>query len=296
MELDHIVVEHACHQRAYVIGAARRLRQQVTEVPRLDRADGALVAQQHAQAAGPGDGGFVGVTRDSDDAAAARVHVGSAQAVGGAVLTGHRPHDVGTGDEDLGVRTHHDDVGQRGAVGGATGGGAQHQGQLGDPSGCPDRGREHPSDSVEGGYALPKPRSTGMPDADHRPVEAYRRLDGVDDPCAALAPHRPTLDGCVRGEGDHRVAFDGARSRHHTGGVRRSEGLEGFGIEKLGQPGRRSTRVSAFERGETHRLSPWDPWGQWREQATSRGSRCDRRAHRIVVPVRDRMGLTGFPS
>ncbi len=260
VQFDHVVVEDARHQWAYVVGAARGLRQQVTEFAGLDRADAALLAEQHAQLAGPGDGGLVGVAGDGDDPAAARVHVGPAQAVGGAVLTGHRPYDVGAGDEDLGGRAHHDDVGQRGAVGGTAGGGAEHQGDLGDAPGAADRGREHPADPVEGGHSLPQPGPAGMPDPDYRAAQAGRRLDGVDDPRAALASHRSALDGRVGGEGHHRAALDGARSRQHTGGVRGGEGLEGVGVEELGQPGRRSTRVGAFERGETHRLSPWDPW------------------------------------
>ncbi len=154
------------------------------------------------------------------------MHIGSTQTVGGALLTGHRADDVWTGNEDLGIRAHDDDVGQCRAVCRATCGGTQHQGQLRNPSGCPDGGREDASDTVEGRNALPEPSTAGMPDSHHRGVEAHRGLDGVDDPSAAVTAHRPALDGCVRSKCDDRVPVDGALSSQHPGVVRCGEGFK----------------------------------------------------------------------
>jgi len=60
-----------------------------------------------------------------DDAAAPTVGVGAAELLLVDVLTGHRPHDVGAGDEDPPGRTHDHQVGEGRAVRGTAGGRAQ---------------------------------------------------------------------------------------------------------------------------------------------------------------------------
>ena len=108
------------------------------------------------------------------------------------VLAGHRPDDVRTGDEHPAGRAHDHQVGQRRAVGGAAGRGAEHHGDLRHPAGGAHHRREHLADRVQRRDALGQPGAAGVPDAD-RPGTRSRsaRVDGVDDvPAARRRPSR----------------------------------------------------------------------------------------------------------
>ncbi len=137
-----------------------------------------------------------------DDAAAATVRLGAAEALHVDVFAGDRANDVGSGDEDPTVGTEDDDVGERRTVCRATGGGAEHDGDLRDASRRPGHDVEDLADGVQRDDALGEARTAGVPQADDRDLVGQRSRVGRQDDLAALGSHRAAHDGGVGGEGD----------------------------------------------------------------------------------------------
>ena len=148
-------------------------------------------------------------------------HVGvrAAQFLHRDVLAGDGLDDVGAGDEHLaGLVDHHDEVGQRGGVDVAAGGGAHDQRDLRDDAGGQDVVVEDLAVEAQRDDTLLDAGAGAVVDADQRAAGLDRQLLHLDDLLAvhlaeAAAEHRDVLaedadvaavDGAVAG--DHAVA------------------------------------------------------------------------------------------
>jgi hypothetical protein len=151
-------------------------------------------------------------------------------------LAGHRPHDVGAGDEDAALGTEDDDVGQRGAVRRPAGGRAQDHGDLRDLA----RGlRHHVEDATDGVQrqdALGEPRAAGVPESDDRDLLDHRPVVGRDDHPAADVAHRAPHDGGVGAERNDAGAVDRADGGQHAAVVVGRDELEAAVVEQRTQP------------------------------------------------------------
>ena len=164
-----VVVEQRFDERVHVVGATRRLRQQRVQVgvARLGLAavEMALLAEQSDQPAAALVGVELVVGDDVAHAGLLVVGVRAAERRHVDVLAGDAAHDVGSGDEHPAVRRHHDDVGQRGPVGGAARGEADDHRDLRDVTRRADHRLEDQADRVQRLDALGQPRTAGVPDA-----------------------------------------------------------------------------------------------------------------------------------
>ena len=126
------------------------------EVAVLDGVDveAALGAEEVRDGAGPLERLGLGLGEDVDDAGAAAVRLGTAEAQHVDVLAGDRADDVGTGDEDPALGTEDDDVGEGRAVRRAAGGRAEHHGDLRDGAGGLRHHLEDAAHGVQGQHAL----------------------------------------------------------------------------------------------------------------------------------------------
>ena len=143
------------------------------------------------------------------------VSIGSPEGLHVDVLAGHAADDIGTGDEHPALRSHDHHVGQSGPVGGAAGGEADDDGDLGDVARRPDHRFEHQPDRVQSPHALGESRAAGVPDAHDRAVLLDGEVVGVDDVLATLDAHRAAHDGAVGAERDGAHAVDGAGRGQH---------------------------------------------------------------------------------
>ena len=202
----------------HVVGALLGLRQQRVEVAVLDRVDveAALGAEEGGDRAGPVERLALGLGEDVHDAGAAAVRLGAAEAQHVDVLAGDRADDVGAGDEDAALGAEDDHVGEGGTVGGAAGGGAEHDGDLRDDAGGLGHHLEDAAHGVQGQHALGEPGAAGVPQADDRHAVGDRAVVGVDDDAAADVAHRAAHDGGVAAEGDDRGAVDPADGGEHA--------------------------------------------------------------------------------
>ena len=131
------------------------------------------------------------------------------------VFTGDGLDDVGPGDEHLaGLVDHHHEVGQRGGVDVATGGGTHDQRDLRDDAGGEDVVAEDLAVQAEGDHTFLDAGAGAVVDADQRPAGLEGQLLDLDDLLAvdlaeAAAEHRGVLaedadvaavDGAVTGD------------------------------------------------------------------------------------------------
>ena len=151
------------------------------------------------------------------------------------VFAGDAAHDVGSGDEHPALRGHDDDIGQRGPVGRAAGGEADHHRDLRDVSGRPDHRLEYQPDRVQRAHSLGQSRAAGMPDAHDRALLFDGGVVSVDDVGAALEPHGAAHHGAVGGERDGAQAIDGACGREHSGAITLVQQLETAVVKKPAQ-------------------------------------------------------------
>ena len=119
--------------------------------------EAALGAEQGGDPAGAVERLALGLGEDVDDAGAAAVRLGSAEAQHVDVLAGDRADHVGAGHEDPALGAEDHDVGQGGAVGRAAGGRAEHDGDLRDLAGGLGHHLEDPADRVQRQHALGQP-------------------------------------------------------------------------------------------------------------------------------------------
>ncbi len=142
------------------------------------------------------------------DAAASSVWIGATEALHVHLLAGDGTDDLRSGDENAAFGAENDDVGERRSIRGATGGRAQHHGDLRHLARDARHGGKDAPHRVEAGHALAQSRTTGVPDADNGTGvgegSVIRRHDGA----ASGIAHRTALDGGVRREGDHLGAVD----------------------------------------------------------------------------------------
>ena len=162
---------------------------------------------------------LLGLGEDVDDAGAAAVGLGATEAQHVDVLAGHRADDVGAGDEDAALGAEDDHVGERGAVGRATGGRAEHDGDLRDLAGGLGHHLEDAADGVQGQHALGQPGAAGVPQADDGHAVGDGAVVGVDDDATADVAHRAAHHGGVAAEGDGGGAVDPADGSQHPGVV-----------------------------------------------------------------------------
>ena len=224
----------------HVVGAARRIGQQRPQVGvaglGLGPVEVALLAEVADQPAAAGVGVELVV---GDDVAHTRLLVVGVRAAEGGhvdVLAGDAADHVGSGDEHPALGRHDDDVGQCRAVGGATRGEADDDGDLRDVARCADHRLEDQADGVQGLDALGQPGAAGMPDADDRALLLDGGVVGVDDVGAALHTHRAAHHGAVGAERDGAHPVDGAGRGQHARAVPLVQQLDAAVVEEGGQP------------------------------------------------------------
>ena len=158
--LGGALVEHGLDERVHVVGALLGLGEHRGEVAVLDLGDveAALRAEQRGDDPGALEGLLLGLGEDVDDAGAAAVRLGTAEAQHVDVLAGDRADDVRAGHEDPALGAEDDDVGERGAVRRAAGRRAEHDRDLRDLA----RGLgHHVEDPADGVQATARPRRAG---------------------------------------------------------------------------------------------------------------------------------------
>ena len=215
----------------HVVGAARRIGQQRVQVGvtglGLRAVEMALLAEQSDQTAAARVGVELVVGDDVAHAGLLVVGVRPAERRHVDVLAGDTAHDVGAGDENPALGSHDDDVGERGAVGGAARGEADDDRDLRDITRRADHRLEHQADRVQRLDALGEPGAAGVPDADDRALLLDGGVVGVDDVGAALHAHRAAHDGAVGAERDGAHTVDGACGGKHAGAVTLMQQFEG---------------------------------------------------------------------
>ena len=149
------------------------------------------------------------------DARAGVVRVGAAELLHADVLAGDRLDDVGAGDEHLaGLVDHDDEVGERGRVHRAAGGGAHDDRDLRDDSGCRGVEAEDLAVLAEGDDALLDAGAARVEHPDARHAAAHRELHDLDDLLArGLAERAAEGREVLRVDGDG-AAVDRADARH----------------------------------------------------------------------------------
>ena len=162
------------------------------------------------------------------------------------VLAGDAAYDVGTGDEHLAVRRHHDDVGQRRPVGRAARGEADDDRDLRDVTRRPDHGLEGQPDRMQCLHALGQSGATRVPDADDRGLFFDRGVVGVDDVRAPLHTHGAAHHGAVGAECDGANAVDGPGRGQHAGAVRFVEQFDAVVVEESAQAQQRIAWIERF--------------------------------------------------
>ena len=163
------------------------------------------------------------------------VGVGAAERRHVDVLAGDAADHVRPGDEHPALRRHHDDVGQRGPVGGPAGGEADHHRDLRDVARRPDHRLEHQPDRVQRLHTLGQPRPAGVPDTDDRALLLDGGVVGIDDVPAALHTHGAAHDGAVGAERDGAHAVDRARRGQHARAVPLVQQLDAAVVEERAQ-------------------------------------------------------------
>ncbi|TEA00886.1 hypothetical protein CCUG60884_04779 [Mycobacteroides salmoniphilum] len=162
------------------------------------------------------------------------------------VFTGHAAHHIGSGDKYAAFGGHDDDIGERGAVGGAAGGEADHDRDLWDVPGGADHGLKDQPDRVQGRDSLGQARPAGVPDTHDGALFFDRGVVGVHDVPATLDTHGPAHDGAVGAKGDGPHSVDRATGSQHTRAITLVQQLHSALIKKRAQPQQRITRIERF--------------------------------------------------
>ena len=254
MELDHrALVEEALDQGMHVVGALRRLGQEVAEVGVVDggHVKGALAAEEVRETAALLQRLGLGLGHEVHDSAATPVRVGTAQALHVDLLARDGADDLGTGDENPALRAEDDDVGERGAVRRSARCRAEDDRDLRHLARDTCHGREDATDGVEAGHALAQARSSRVPDPHDRAGVGEGAVVRRHDGAAAFVAHGPALHGGIGREGDDLGAVHRTDPDEYAAIVLRSDRLEGAGIEECLEPHARGARVHGWD-GVSH--------------------------------------------
>ena len=215
---------------------------------------------------------LVGVGGDVDDAAAAAVRLGPPRRSMSTSSPVTERTTSGPVTKTRPLRTEDDDVGERRTVGGATGGGAQHDGDLRDSPGRPGHDVEDLTDGVQRDNALGEARAAGVPQADDRDVVGERPGVGREDDLAALGAHRAALMVASEPKATACVSVDQTVAGEHPGVVvggelrrrcrrRRARASRFFGLRgssARGIFGFLTAGVSLAVLGDGHEVAPED--------------------------------------
>ncbi len=246
MQLDErALVQQVGDERVYVVGAALDVGQVTGERPVDNRVDveAALVAQQRGECRRLVERGSLRLGDDMYDTRPPAVRLRAAEALHVDVLTGHRPDDLRTGDEDPPGRTEDDDVGERGPVRSAACRRPEHHRDLRDLARRTGHDREDFPDRVQRGDALGQSRPAGVPNSDDRYVIGERSLVSRHHDGAPHRTHGAAHDRGVRAERDHWRALHSSDRGEHAGVVVGAHELAGAVVEQRLEPGTRVARV-----------------------------------------------------
>ncbi len=190
----------------------------VRAVGRFDRGRGLVVVrrQEGKQVTDLVQAGFLVVGEKTRHAGALGVDLRSAQLGLGHFLTGHRTHDVRSGNEHVrGVAGHEDEVRQRRGVHRATGAGTKNDTDLGNDPGETDVAREKPSEAGERRDALLYPRTASVVETDDRRADRLGQVQHLVDLCRKRLTERSAANPGVMGEDNHTPTVYRTESGNH---------------------------------------------------------------------------------
>ena len=131
------------------------------------------------------------------------------------------------------MRTEDHDVREGGTISSATGGRAEHDGDLRHLAGDSGHRSENAADGIETQYALAQSCAAGVPDTHDRCGVREGTVIGGDDGTTAVIAHGAALHGDVGGEGHDLRAVRATHCREHTAVILGGNGLEDSIVEEV---------------------------------------------------------------
>ena len=188
-------------------GSAAGLRRGLVQV---------VLRQVGEQVAHRREAGRLGVVHEVGDAAGLRMHIRTAELVEAHLFVGDSLHHVRAGHEHVAhAPNHEDEVGDRGAVDGTAGAGAQNHRDLRDDPGGERIPQEDVGVATQRCHTLLDPRTARIVDSDDGSAVAERQVHHLADLLGEGLGERPAEDREILGEHVHQAAIHPAVAGHH---------------------------------------------------------------------------------